>query len=164
VKLGLAFFASLGLLANVRTASAEPKSLCEARESVVFSCQTGKKILSVCLTAPTTIQYRFGVHGKRPELAYPPFGKEVESAFRFEAESRSAKGNITILQFTNSGVRYTVFRFTHTFEGNYAGVEVRDPNGSVARLSCRESSVVDNLWERLHSLNFAPVPSEEIIE
>ena len=51
------------------------KSLCQTKEKVIFSCSTGKKLISVCSsenlsTTSGYVQYRYGTK-ENPELSIP---------------------------------------------------------------------------------------------
>jgi hypothetical protein len=67
-------FATTVIAAHVQAGDLQ-KSLCQTKENVIFSCSTGKKLISVCSSknlSPTAgyVQYRFGTKEK-PELTFP---------------------------------------------------------------------------------------------
>ena len=133
---------TLLLLAPAAQTFAQSASNCEPDEQVVFSCSVGQKVASVCLTPASALQYRFGSLARTSELAFPSFPESSNRDFAFLAQSRSAKGSITNLQFVRFGVTYTIFRFAHSFEGSYAGLQISSPGKPPKRLACKESSVV----------------------
>ncbi len=93
-------------------------SLCDKRESVVFECSIGKKMVAVCaenstLQGVSHVQYRYGVKDHL-ELVYP---KNVQSLSSSMAYSRKAyaSGGEQQINFSDNGYDYSVFdRSTRT--------------------------------------------------
>ena len=89
--------------------AAEPaeRTLCQAGETVVFSCSLGAKLVSLCSAgnAPKRLSYRFGAPG-RVELAYPDPG----AAGAFEWSSGPLYGGgITTVSFKRGPYEYSVY-------------------------------------------------------
>jgi hypothetical protein len=104
------------------------KTLCEAGEAVVWSCNAKTRTISVCaskeLTATTGyIQYRAGNPGK-VELTYP--AAKVHPRGRFTA-GFYPQGN-TSLDFRNGGYAYSVVEQLRSDEDE---VIVEDPAGKM---------------------------------
>ncbi len=73
------------------------------------------------------------------------------------------QGGIWNLQFTNLATTYTVYRFAHSFEVNYAGIAISEPPKPLKRLPCNESSVVER-FSRPEVERLIPIPSSAIVE
>ena len=93
---------------------AETKTLCAADERVIFSCTLRQpvKIVSVCAAKDLTnekgyLQYRFGLPGK-VELEFPQDRTNTQQQFEYSHYFR-ARVDMTEINFTVNGVRYSVF-------------------------------------------------------
>ena len=155
--------AAVVLLSSGTQGHAAPASRCSEAELVVFSCSTGKNLASVCLAASGALQYRFGTIGEAPKWVYPAKPEGTNAAFRFQVQDRSAKGSISNLQFNDLATTYTIYRFAHSFEGNYAGIAIAEPNKPLKRLACKESSVVAT-FSRPEVERLGPVSPVAIVE
>ncbi|MGI2855323.1 hypothetical protein ACRTDR_14145 [Shewanella algae] len=117
-------------------------SLCGEYEDDYFSCVSGKKIVSVCLSqefSPDSgrLSYRYGVTGKI-ELEYSASYSELSSKFDF-AMSSYAKGNVSELSFSVGKYTYTVHSDRHVFRESTAGVFLERENKVVAYKKCDNS-------------------------
>jgi hypothetical protein len=141
---------------------------CQAEEKIYFQCMLGAKVLSVCGIPPKAqesghLRYVFGPRTRAPEMVFPNQGTPPTTAFRFGEESRSAKGSISNLQFRSGAVTYTVYRFRHAFEGNYAGVAVSRPGATKVYLKCSERDLIDDMFD-LREFRLPAMESGEIEE
>lgn len=115
-------------------------SHCTADEDVVFTCKTGKKLLSVCASKDLTanagfIQYRFGPKGK-PEMRLKE-PAEHPSAFAAAAAVPFSGGNEVHIRFNGGDHNYVVYEG----EGKgwiRAGVVVEKNGRKVANISCND--------------------------
>ena len=142
-------FVAVCLACFIGQVKATSPTFCKSDEQVVFSCLVGRKTASVCLSPSYKLQFRFGKFDGGPEFVYPLIPDGTNSGFRFLVEGRSAKGSVTNLQFTHARTTYTIFRFTHSFEGNYAGIAVAKPGSPLIRLTCTESTVQESFFGSL---------------
>ena len=140
--------------ASIATTAA---SLCAPSEDVVFSCPTGKKVVSVCASknlSSTTgwAQYRFGVPGSAPEITLP-VGQVHPTKVSYGATESFSGGGGAWLRFKNGPTSYVVF----TGIGKWgpkgqtlskAGVVVEQNQKQTAFLSCstKETSELGPDW------------------
>jgi hypothetical protein len=141
-------------LAGGGVRAAEPKSryLCKPEETVVFGCDSGGKMISVCGSPGFTgttgyLQYRFGTPSKI-ELAYPETPAAAKGRFWFSHTDYSG-GDEAHLRFVSNGVVYAVFdrmirtNFIPGQPNNPAmseGVAVRLPGKKATARLCRKSA------------------------
>jgi len=127
-------FLLLASFANVTAAPAKikAKSLCIGEEKIIFSCSTGKKVISLCASPDVseqkgTLYYRFGVTGK-VELSYPKSGDDPKKSFTRGGMMYSGGGG-EFIRFRNDDTMYTVYsEFGKGWERD--GVNVRKLNGA----------------------------------
>ena len=156
------------LMVQASLAFAEtPVTFCTAQEKTYFSCSLNKKVVSVCgsekiSTTTGYLQYRIGKPGKSPELDIPRDKTQPQNFFAYGAVSRSAKGSIQNLTFDSGDYNYTIYRFTHAFEGNSSGVAVKKQGKIISYIRCNEKSVIDNLYD-INSLSFGNINSKDIV-
>jgi len=124
------------LLGFISFASAhETVTLCNQNETVVFSCNIQKKLLSVCIadnneTKAPSLLYRFG-----SEFTYP---KNSSGQF-FLSHLNSLRSREDRLRFTSGEYNYLVYSFTSSYEGNKSGVLVTSKSGkSIANKKCTD--------------------------
>jgi hypothetical protein len=117
---------------------------CKAGETIVFSCSTGSRILSVCASPDVSakagyMQYRYGVKGK-PELIYPETLAPPVHLFTPGQLSFSGGGG-AYLQFKKGAFTYTVFdaigNWGESGKGTAQGVAVSSAGKEVANLPCK---------------------------
>jgi hypothetical protein len=88
-------------------------SLCNANETVVFSCSTGVKMVSVCASpdlAPKkgTVSYRFGAPGAAPEMNITETPGPSSRTLYGQNEAFAGGGG-TWLRFTRDAHEYVVY-------------------------------------------------------
>ncbi|MDB5859314.1 MAG: hypothetical protein JWQ76_3003 [Ramlibacter sp.] len=133
------------LLALCGLAQAAP-SLCRAgAEREVFSCQAGRKTISVCAeSAPSRqkqLAYRYGRPG-HPELSIvQPVA--AQAAGVFVGLITVSGGGGTTLRFHSDGHDYTVYSFTSAALGDKAGVTVAAAGKRIANVHCRDEPQPD---------------------
>jgi len=137
----------LELLASNLLVASDIKSSthCNASENIIFSCDTGKKIMSICASknigAKTGyIQYRFGKIGS-PEIILP----STPENFRSTVSAYSYTG-----ASYNSGVIFKNQDISYNIDSRSASLEVTKKGKSIAELTCRENSdgtrtAIDNI-------------------
>lgn len=111
--------------APAKAASASRSSLCTARETVVFACRTGAKLVSVCASADAArgkghLQYRFG----KPD---PDAAFELVLPADLRAPDSAASG--AVVAFSGGGGSW--LRFRHGAYGYvaYSGIGRWGPDG-----------------------------------
>jgi hypothetical protein len=121
-------------------ASASVTTLCETSENIVWSCQAGKKIYSLCASkdlSSTTgyLQYRAGT-SKSIELRYPAALKHPRGLIEFSLLAHGAS-----VTFSNKG--YSYFISEDLKDGTEISVEKSQK--TIATISCDDST--DSLTE-----------------
>lgn len=121
-------------------ASAPPADThCSSQEQVVFSCDTGKKLVSVCASQPLSSPngyYRFGPKGAT-ELAFPTSPAPLNTFTNGGTFALSGGGG-AYMRLKNGGYHYVVFSAV-TSGGETAGVSVEKNGEVVANLTCQGS-------------------------
>jgi hypothetical protein len=145
------------LLSCMETLHAATPSLCEAGESTYFSCRLkGAKVVSICGSGQVNpvdndghrvawLQYRMGRKGAL-ELVFP---KQQDGSVRqFEGGSERGAGvRINTLNFTISGIRYTVEdSYSSLTNQGFAGVKVVVGRKETA-LRCEGEASVDEEFD-----------------
>ena len=89
--------------------TAQAASLCAPNEPVVFACQVGSKMVSLCRPAGDRgmLSYRFGGPDKL-ELSYPEPGRQASAAFTVKSLPLVGGGETTV-SFQRGGYTYTVY-------------------------------------------------------
>jgi hypothetical protein len=116
-------------------------TLCQKNEDNLFSCSTGKKLISVCASKGWAadrgyLQYRFGPAGK-PELTIP---SENSTPPAKSANSRSltfSGGGGAYLRFSAGGYDYVVYTAISSNWGEKAGVAVEKNGKRRAHIVCK---------------------------
>lgn len=146
------FVLSLGifvLTGNAVAATAEA-SLCEADETVVFSCPTGKgKFVAICASPALTaaegyMQYRFGAPGKTPDLVYPKTRDHPRTHF-LSGRMAFSGGGAAHLKFTNGEYTYVLFTgIGRGWEKEGVAVESAEKNEEekIAYLPCQDKPII----------------------
>ncbi|MDP2077957.1 MAG: hypothetical protein Q8J85_07890 [Sulfuricurvum sp.] len=126
-------------------------SHCNANENVVFSCNTGKKVVSVCASkniGPKTgyLQYRFGKIGS-PEALIP----SSPESFRSSVTGSSGCGAscTDVVTFRNGDFSYSIVNHQQDYE-----LQVSKKNKNIAVLECPKDNdglakVIGNIDTRL---------------
>ena len=133
-----AAFLSLALLGAT---AAQAQGLCNASEKSLFTCEIGKKTLSVCASkdldnAKGVMQYRFGT-AEKMDLAYPEKLDHPSKHFTANRLYSSAESSLIMeLGFKRGTISYTVY--TEDIRGKKgAGVTV-NIKGKDTDLKCRD--------------------------
>jgi hypothetical protein len=132
---------SLGLALSLAAASAGPSSnsFCKAPESPIFSCDLGKKRVSVC-AGDRLVTYRYGTVGQTvPEMQISSNGKDG----RVHSDSivGGGGGQQTSLRFSNGDTHYIVFSgyagsLTERPGKTWSGLDVLNGTTSVRNRQC----------------------------
>jgi len=142
-----------GILYCCSSQAGAVESLCLADEAVIFSCYTGKKLISVCaskdLSATTGyMQYRFGPKGA-PEIVYPP-SKEHPRNYTEAGVLTFAGGGGAYLRFKKEQYGYVVYTAIGRGWGQKAGLVVEKNNKSVSNLKCNKAAATSELGPDLY--------------
>lgn len=87
---------------------------CAASEEVILTCTIGSKTMSLCKTGADEIHYRFGKHGRAPELVYPEDSGRATDSFFWDSDSY-AKGVSQYVTFRNGDYVYVVYNVQKAF-------------------------------------------------
>jgi hypothetical protein len=102
----IAFYLSMLFLISANS-KAETKNLCSNTEVVYFSCETGKKIISLCSSSKVErtpyMEYRYGTN-KKVELKYRGFSAPNYGFYR--TEILYASNSSKIIWFKNQDTNY----------------------------------------------------------
>ena len=102
-------------------ARAPQSSLCEAGETVRFTCKAGAKVISFCGDGEA-LRYRFGKPGA-PELSFPENGRPASSVFHYSSAAYSGGGEARV-RFLNGSFEYIVY--TALIAGSWNADGTRD--------------------------------------
>ncbi len=147
----LSLLLALALPAPALASSAS--TLCTPGETVVFSCSTGTRTVSLCASSDLSaksgyLQYRFGTRDKL-ELAYPEKSRPPGNLFTPGTLAFSGGGG-AYLQFKKGAYTYTVFSAVGNWspsggKATAEGVAVKSGGKEVANLPCRKDVVEGEL-------------------
>ncbi|SDW49077.1 hypothetical protein SAMN05421783_104237 [Thiocapsa roseopersicina] len=136
-----AAFASLliGTLAAQPGLADATNSHCSSGELVVFSCDTGKKTVSVCASPDLSarggwVEYRFGPVGA-PELVFPAARSHPRHVVQAGTWGFSGGGG-AFMQFSKAPYAYTVYTAIGKGWGEKSGVAVLKNGKRIANLPC----------------------------
>ncbi len=115
-------------------------SLCLAGEEIHFSCPVSRqRVVSVCgskgAAGEDLLQYRVGVPGAAPELAFPQRPAPPQGRFEL-VSSGGAKSLLLNLRFRIGGTSYVVYRYSGRFDDGEAGVAARTTAGAWRYTPC----------------------------
>jgi len=118
-------------------------SLCTKDEVTEWSCNSGRKVYSLCASrdlGPTTgtLQYRAGKKDGKPEFAYPEPAAHPRGHFTLQIVSRGAT-----LSFSNKGYDYYVYE---PLAGQTV-IDVGKGNKPLASISCGQGAETLTLTE-----------------
>jgi hypothetical protein len=158
---------------------------CKPGETIVFSCSTGSRVLSVCASPDISknagyLQYRYGLKDN-PEFVYPETPQHPAGLFT-PGTQPLAGGGMTFLQFKNGAYTYTVFSALGKFGKSCGtpqeqaptclrtidGVAVQSNGREVANIPCRqdgnhvEGQFGPVFWEKIGFGNSETQPEFDI--
>jgi hypothetical protein len=126
-----------------------PASFCVAAETVVFTCRTGSKLVSVCASrnlSPTAgyVQYRFGKPGGPLEIAVPE-GEVHPRKAAYGANDMYSGGGASWLRFRKGTHAYVVYSGVGRWGAKGAtmakqGLAVENNGKVIAHLKCTGNS------------------------
>jgi hypothetical protein len=127
------------LLSVLPSGAATGASHCGAEEETLFTCNTGRKLVSVCGSRDLSasfgfVQYRFGPPAA-PELVYPPVDADWRAVTRGSVLTYAGGGG-AYLAFSSGPYRYVVYTAIGRGLGKKAGVVVEKNGKRVANLPC----------------------------
>lgn len=127
------------LLTVLPSGAATGASHCSAEEETLFTCSTGRKLISVCASRDLSassgfLQYRFGPPAA-PELVYPPTNADWRAVTRSSVLTYAGGGG-AYLAFSRGPYRYVVYTAIGRGWGTKAGVVVEKGGKRVADLRC----------------------------
>ena len=135
----------LGNTSPVTRAQVSQKSFCTPQETVVFTCASGKKLISVCASSAITatsgyLQYRFGTPGLPLEIALPEGAAHPLKA-AFGQYEPYAGGGMSWLRFQRGDYRYIVYGGAGRWGAKgetvvRQGVAVENNGKTIANLKC----------------------------
>jgi hypothetical protein len=161
------FLVVLVIICNVAMAvPPEEKFLCRKDEQVIFGCNLGKKVLSLCassgpFSAPPAFQYRFGTLGHL-ELQFPDTPGPAKDHFWFSSTAYSG-GGAAHIRFVNADYEYVLFdstvRTNFSKKGQHdpkfdAGVLIRHQGKFVSLRHCANDAAI-------HAMAYQQIPQEE---
>lgn len=118
------------------------KTLCQTKEKVVFSCSTGKKLISVCASENLSssagyVQYRFGTN-KKPELSFPE-PKAHPDSFATKGILAYSGGGAGYLRLNKGTYSYVVYSgMGHNWDKQ--GVAVEKNGELLSNILCKNTS------------------------
>lgn len=128
------------------TPGAAAESFCTARESIVFACRSGAKLVSVCASADISadsgyLQYRFGKPGAGAIELTLPKDERVPSASATGENVGFSGGGGSWLRFRNGNHGYVVYSGIGRWGENgqtleKEGIRVENKGKTVADLPC----------------------------
>jgi hypothetical protein len=165
--LGITLAGTVILMRAPFAMSAEPKTLCQASEKVMFSCSVGSSILSVCSSQPDfaaagPLTYRFGKAQGKVELEYPASAQDATKSFRFSWAGGGHWADRQ-LSFSNAGYVYTVWSFGDGLRPREAssGVAVSQ-NGKI--VSVRSCAAGRPDVDKLYMFQDSPLPEAPYLD
>ncbi len=127
-------------VAMMSTAVLAADSHCTAAEETVFSCDLGKKVVSVCASKPLTtdsgyLQYRYGMLGK-PELLFPQTSVSPKKVIQART-LMFAGGGGAYLRFNSGSTSYIVYSAIGQGWGTKDGVAVEQNGKTKTHWECK---------------------------
>jgi hypothetical protein len=150
MRRGAGFLAAtlIAIAAADPAAAAGAVTQCKPGETIVFSCSTGSRILSLCASKELSknsgyMQYRYGPAGK-PELAFPETPRHPAGIFTPGTLMFSGGGGAYV-KFSKPPYAYTVFSAIGNFgrnngKGTVQGVAIAKDEAQFANIPCRTDS------------------------
>jgi hypothetical protein len=135
-------FAAVLYPGGLSAAQVEP-TLCSDTETILFSCRSDKKIISVCASNLSadggSVQYRFGPNGA-PDIRLPPVVEDWRKSTQ-AAMLDLAGGGGGYIAFLKRPYRYVVFSAISGHWGTKDGVVIEKNSKLIAYFSCTEKPV-----------------------
>lgn len=115
------------------------KTHCKPDETIVFSCPSGTRIISVCASKNLSqtdgyIEYRYGKF-KALEINFPPLERRAQQYVQAR-RLMFAKGGGVYLRFNNAPFSYNVYSAFVGGEGPKEGVLVQKNDRDITRHQC----------------------------
>lgn len=142
------------------SSSVHSQTHCNDTETNLFSCEIGKKTLSVCGSKDLdevkgSMQYRFGTSEKL-DLVYPEKNEHPKKFFRSNRLYSSAEQSlIQELQFKKSNTAYTVY--TQDIKGKLEAGVVVTTNKKDISLKCKSLNGTTDFTTKVNELNLDPI-------
>lgn len=121
------------------------KSFCTPQETVIFTCVSGNKLISVCASSSITsktgyLQYRFGTPGQPLEITLPE-GEVHPLKAAFGQYEPYAGGGMSWLRFRHGAYNYVVYAGAGRWGAKgetvvKQGVAVENNGKTIANLKC----------------------------
>jgi hypothetical protein len=153
-----------------RTGPPPQGTLCAAGETVLYSCATGSKLVSVCTpagTAAPSLSYRFGKLGSQPEMILGGATGADNPAIYGRTEAFAGGGGAWI-RFRNGEVAYVVYAGVGRWGANgesatKEGVVVERRGATIAHLRCDTTPINQLSPELFESLGLDPASDEAFL-
>ena len=152
----------LGLLLASSSAYSAEVTNCAVDEKIVFSCSTGKKIVSICASKDAAkdkgyMQYRFGPTGKL-ELTFPETKEPANKNFSFVHELY-AHGTAEIINFTKGAFSFAVAHYWDSKSGDSGTVEVTKSGKLLTTINCKTPLIYMEM-DSLKALGIVEITTE----
>lgn len=134
----------IALSLALATASTGGSTFCKPSETPVFSCELGRKQVSVC-ARDRLLTYRYGMPGKAPEMQISSDGKD--GRVHSDAVVGGGGGQQTSLRFTNGNTHYIIFSgyagsLTDRPGKQWSGLDVLDGTASTSNRQCSGKKLI----------------------
>jgi hypothetical protein len=156
MKRRVILFTTIVIAAHVQAGDLQ-KSLCQTKEKVIFSCGTGKKLISVCSSenlSPTAgyVQYRFGTKEKL-ELSFPE-PQAHPSSFSTGGTLMYSGGGGAYMRFNKGAYSYVVY--SGMGKGwDKQGVVIEKNGKLLSNILCKDVSI-ENIGSDFFEKNAIP--------
>jgi hypothetical protein len=129
-----------------------PRTHCGTEEVIIFNCSfKNKKTISMCANQTLTsqsgsLQYRYGVIGRRPELKYPISTNESYKSFTMLSSS-SGKWHDRKINFKINDFSYSILSYENTSipESEFS-ISIFKNQKKIKYLNCLKNSIQDETW------------------
>jgi hypothetical protein len=123
-------------------------TLCKKKENDIFSCASGKKVISICeeehdKKEQNILTYRFGEPNSKPELEYSSKVRKMENTFDYAFDSYM-NGSTRELSFEIGKYKYTIHQDIHNYRDNSAGLVLEKDNKKIAYFECNKDTPKNN--------------------
>jgi len=120
------------------TAATSGTTFCKPAETPVFSCDLGRKRVSVC-ASNRLLTYRYGMPGKAPEMQISSDGKD--GRVHSDVVVGGGGGQQTSLRFSNGNTHYVIFSgyagsLTDSPGKQWSGLDVLKGTASTSNRQC----------------------------